>query len=109
MNLEEAQAAKKRHIAAKLDLQPGQKVLDIGCGWGGLALTLAEAADVSVRGVTLSDEQLTTARARAAALGLTGKVSFSLTHYPDIDARFAPIASAALSNHVALPTSQPSF
>src|SRR5258708_4744074 len=109
MNLEEAQAAKKRHIAAKLDLQPGQKVLDIGCGWGGLALSLAQAADVSVRGVTLSDEQLTTARARAAAQGLAGRVSFSLTDYRDIDGQFDRIVSVGMFEHVGRPNYQAFF
>jgi cyclopropane-fatty-acyl-phospholipid synthase len=109
MSLEEAQAAKKRHVAAKLNLAPGQKVLDIGCGWGGLALSLAEAADVTVRGVTLSDEQLATARTRAAALGLTGKASFSLTDYRDIDGRFDRIVSVGMFEHVGRPNYQAFF
>ncbi len=109
MTLEEAQAAKKRHIAAKLALEPGQKVLDIGCGWGGLALTLAEAADVSVRGVTLSDEQLTTARDRATARGLSDKVSFSLTDYRDIDGHFDRIVSVGMFEHVGRPNYQAFF
>src|SRR5690606_21779653 len=67
MRLAEAQAAKKRRIAAKLALAPGQRVLDIGCGWGGLAMYLARAACVSVTGVTLSDEQIKVARTRARA------------------------------------------
>ena len=68
--LDEAQTAKKRHIAAKLCLKPGQRVLDIGCGWGGMALYLAHAADVEVTGVTLSEEQLKVARRRAEVLGV---------------------------------------
>lgn len=72
-SLEEAQAAKKRHLAAKLLLEPDQKVLDIGCGWGGLALTLAQDCGALVEGITLSTEQLSTARARAAAQGLDGR------------------------------------
>jgi len=63
--LDEAQAAKKRHIGAKLGLQPGMHVLDIGCGWGGLALTLARDHGVRVTGITLSQEQLAAARTRA--------------------------------------------
>jgi cyclopropane-fatty-acyl-phospholipid synthase len=109
MTLEEAQGAKKRHIAAKLALKPGHKVLDIGCGWGGLALSLAEAADVTVRGVTLSDEQLATARARAAAQGLTGRASFSLTDYRDIDGRFDRIVSVGMFEHVGRPNYQAFF
>src|SRR3546814_18353080 len=69
MTLEEAQAAKKAHIAAKLALAPGQRVLDIGCGWGGMAITLAKLADVTVHGITLSQEQLALAPARAAEAG----------------------------------------
>jgi len=69
--LEEAQAAKKRHIAAKLLLdRPDLEVLDIGCGWGGMALTLARDYGAKVTGITLSEEQLTEARARAVAEGL---------------------------------------
>ena len=68
--LEEAQTAKKRHIAAKLNLAPGQRVLDIGCGWGGMALYLAAVADVHVTGVTLAREQLAVAQRRAEILGL---------------------------------------
>src|SRR5258705_12736478 len=75
--LEEAQAAKKRHIAAKLLLAPGQRVLDIGCGWGGMALSLAADADVRGEGVTLLTEQLAIATARAEAQGLAGHVDFS--------------------------------
>src|SRR5205085_6044188 len=63
--LDEAQAAKKAHIAAKLGLRPGQRVLDIGCGWGGFALYLHQIADVDVVGITLSEEQLAVARNRA--------------------------------------------
>src|SRR3569832_1243296 len=62
MTLEEAQLAKKRHLAAKLLLKPGLKVLDIGCGWGGMALTLAEETGAEVDGVTLSTEQLAVAK-----------------------------------------------
>ena len=69
-SLEEAQTAKKRHLAAKLRLAPGMRVLDIGSGWGGLALYLAEAAGVEVLGITLSKKQLRRARERAAAAGL---------------------------------------
>ena len=65
VSLEDAQAAKKRHIAAKLHLTEGQRVLDVGCGWGGLALSLAAWGGVKVDGVTLSTEQLATARSRA--------------------------------------------
>ena len=71
-SLEQAQSDKKAHIAAKLDLKPGQRVLDIGCGWGGTALYLNRVADVDVLGVTLSEEQLKVARERAEAAGVVG-------------------------------------
>ena len=70
MTLEEAQLAKKRHIAAKLALEPGQSVVEIGCGWGGMAMTLVEESGVEVDAITLSIEQLKVAQARAEARGL---------------------------------------
>ncbi len=82
--LDEAQAAKKRHIAAKLCLQPGMHVLDIGCGWGGLALTLASEHGVRVTGITLSQEQLIAARARAEEAGLADRVRFELLDYREL-------------------------
>ncbi|HZZ35804.1 MAG TPA: cyclopropane-fatty-acyl-phospholipid synthase family protein, partial [Caulobacteraceae bacterium] len=92
--------AKKRHIAAKLLLAPGQRVLDIGCGWGGMALSLAADADVRVDGVTLSTEQLSIARARAEALGLAGKANFSLTDYRDTKGPYDRIVSVGMFEHV---------
>src|SRR5205814_8277046 len=70
-SLDDAQLAKKRHLAAKLFIQPGNQVLDIGSGWGGLGLYLAEMADADVTGITLSSEQLQVANARAADKNLT--------------------------------------
>jgi cyclopropane-fatty-acyl-phospholipid synthase len=81
LSLEQAQEAKKRHIAAKLLLQPGLRVLDIGCGWGGLALSLAEMEQVEVVGVTLSREQLALARQRARRAELEQRVRFILKDY----------------------------
>lgn len=78
VSLEAAQRAKKQHIASKLLLRPGCRVLEIGCGWGGLALSLAQAEDVSVVGITLSLEQLVIARKRASNLGLQGREEFRL-------------------------------
>jgi len=109
MSLEEAQAAKKRHIAAKLALEDGQRVLDIGCGWGGMAMTLAAAAGVSVEGITLSEEQFATARARAEAEGLTQQVNFSLTDYRDVTGRFDRIVSVGMFEHVGRPNYQAFF
>jgi cyclopropane-fatty-acyl-phospholipid synthase len=99
--LEEAQTAKKRHIAAKLCLdRPGLTVLDIGCGWGGLALSLAREHGAKVTGVTLSTEQLAEARGRAAAEGLADRVSFELLDYRKLDQRFDRIVSVGMFEHV---------
>ncbi|SNR93509.1 MULTISPECIES: cyclopropane-fatty-acyl-phospholipid synthase family protein [unclassified Azospirillum] len=103
MNLEEAQAAKKHHIAAKLLLRPGQKVLDIGCGWGGMALTLAELADVEVTGITLSREQLAVARQRAELAGLSDRVRFALCDYRECQGQFDRIVSVGMFEHVGVP------
>jgi cyclopropane-fatty-acyl-phospholipid synthase len=99
-SLEEAQVAKKRHLAAKLLLEAGQKVLDIGCGWGGLGLSLAKAADVEVHGVTLSTEQLATAQRRAEAAGLSNRARFSLTDYRDVEGPYDRIISVGMFEHV---------
>jgi cyclopropane-fatty-acyl-phospholipid synthase len=101
-SLEEAQAAKLRHLAAKLLLKPGQRVLDIGSGWGGLAIHLAEAADVEVLGVTLSTEQLAVARERAAAKGLEKRVKFELIDYRALNGSFDRIVSVGMFEHVGL-------
>ena len=99
--LEEAQAAKKRHIAAKLCLdRPDLHVLDIGCGWGGLALTLARDYGARVTGITLSAEQLAEAQARAAAEGLADRVSFELLDYRALTAAFDRIVSVGMFEHV---------
>ena len=99
-SLEQAQLNKKRHIAAKLLLKPGQKVLDIGCGWGGMALELAQLEDVEVVGVTLSTEQHTIATQRAQELGLAGRVRFELRDYRDLNERFDRIVSVGMFEHV---------
>ncbi|GLK76658.1 cyclopropane-fatty-acyl-phospholipid synthase [Methylopila jiangsuensis] len=98
--LEQAQTAKLRHIAAKLDLKPGQRVLDIGSGWGSMAIYLAESCDVEVVGVTLSKEQLALARERAAARGLSGRVRFELMDYRDVEGPFDRIVSVGMFEHV---------
>jgi cyclopropane-fatty-acyl-phospholipid synthase len=99
--LEEAQSAKKRHIAAKLKLdRPGLTVLDIGCGWGGMALTLARDYGAYVTGITLSGEQLHEARARAAAEGLEDRVTFELMDYRAVDETFDRIVSVGMFEHV---------
>ena len=105
--LERAQLAKKAHIAAKLALQPGQKVLDIGCGWGGMALYLHRMAGVEVLGITLSEEQLRLARERAEAEGVADKVRFELLDYRVLAKRapgyFDRIVSVGMFEHVGVP------
>lgn len=99
--LEEAQLAKKRHIAAKLYLdRPGLSVLDIGCGWGGMALTLATEYDARLTGITLSAEQLALARARADAAGLAERVQFELKDYRAVEQRYDRVVSVGMMEHV---------
>jgi cyclopropane-fatty-acyl-phospholipid synthase len=98
--LEVAQQNKLRHIAAKLALKPGQRVLDIGSGWGGMALYLAAHADVEVVGVTLSKEQQAMATERAAERGLQNRVRFDLIDYRDVSDRFDRIVSIGMFEHV---------
>jgi len=99
--LEQAQAAKKRHIAAKLCLdRPDLHVLDIGCGWGGLALSLAREHGARVTGITLSAEQLAEARSRAASEGLADRVSFEMLDYRAVTQRFDRIVSVGMFEHV---------
>ena len=101
--LDEAQSAKKRHIAAKLTLdRPDLEVLDIGCGWGGLALSLARDHGARVTGITLSVEQLTEARARAEAEGLADRVTFELMDYRALCRRFDRIVSVGMFEHVGI-------
>ena len=101
--LEEAQTAKKRHIAAKLFLnRPDLEVLDIGCGWGGMALTLARDYGARVTGITLSTEQLAEATARAAAEGLSDRVKFELLDYRALNHKFDRIVSVGMFEHVGM-------
>jgi len=94
--LEQAQTDKKAHIAAKLALQPGMRVLDIGCGWGGMALYLHRHFDVDVLGITLSEEQLKVARGRAEAAGVADRVRFELIDYRDVSGTFDRIVSVGM-------------
>lgn len=104
MTLEEAQVAKKRHIASKLNLdRPGLEVLDIGCGWGGMALTLAKDYGAKVLGITLSREQLEVARKRAKDEGLEGQVRFELIDYRNLHQQFDRIVSVGMFEHVGPP------
>jgi cyclopropane-fatty-acyl-phospholipid synthase len=99
-DLEDAQRAKKRHIAAKLAIQPGQSVLDIGSGWGGLGLYLAKTTGCDVTGVTLSAEQLKISRERAAAEGLASAARFEFKDYRNVEGRFDRVVSIGMFEHV---------
>jgi len=99
-SLDDAQLAKKRHLGAKLLLKPGQRVLDIGCGWGGLALYLAEMTGAKVVGVTLSEEQLGIARSRATEKNLADALEFRLQDYRDVEQGFDRIVSVGMFEHV---------
>ena len=101
--LEQAQAQKKKHIAGKLLIKPGMRVLDIGCGWGGMALTLARDYGADVVGVTLSEEQLKYARARVKAAGLEDRVDIRLQDYRALTESFDRIVSVGMFEHVGVP------
>jgi cyclopropane-fatty-acyl-phospholipid synthase len=99
-SLDDAQLAKRRHLAAKLVTAPGATVLDIGCGWGGLALYLAEIAGAKVTGITLSQEQHARATQRAIERGRAADVSFRLEDYRDVTGPFDRIVSVGMFEHV---------
>ena len=106
ITLEQAQEAKLAHIAAKLALAPGQHVLDIGCGWGGMAIYLARHAGVTVHGITLSEEQLALARERALEAGVADRITFELVDYRDLVSRgtcYHRIVSVGMFEHVGQP------
>jgi len=106
MTLEQAQEEKLAHIAAKLALKPGQDVLDIGCGWGGMAIYLASHAEVRVTGITLSKEQLALAKERAVQAGVADRVSFELVDYRDLaksGRTFDRVVSVGMFEHVGRP------
>lgn len=106
--LEEAQVAKKRRLIDKLILSPGQRTLDIGCGWGGLGLSLAERG-ARVTGVTLSTEQHRTANERAAARGMSDQAEFRLQDYRDLNGPFDRVISVGMFEHVGQPNYQEYF
>src|SRR5262245_32852881 len=99
-SLDDAQLAKKRHLAAKLRLEPDQRVLDIGSGWGGLGLYLAELTGANVTGITLSQEQYAIANERAAEKGLSNRARFLLQDYRDVRDQFDRIVSVGMFEHV---------
>lgn len=102
-DLDRAQLEKKRHIAAKLLPSPNHKVLDIGCGWGGLGIYLAKCCATFVTGITLSKEQLEVAKARVIRDGLEGQVEFRLQDYRDVCGSFDRVVSVGMFEHVGLP------
>lgn len=99
-SLDEAQLAKRRHLAAKLLVSPDSRVLDIGSGWGGLALYLAEVCGAQVTGITLSKEQLGVSRGRATEKGLADRAEFYLQDYRDLTGRFERVVSVGMFEHV---------
>src|SRR5436190_18282110 len=99
-SLEQAQLAKKRHIAAKLLIASGQRVLDVGCGWGGLGLYLAQVLNANVTGITLAQQQQEVAQTRAAEKHLTNKIDFRLQDYRDLTEKFERIVSVGMFEHV---------
>lgn len=101
-DLDTAQANKKRHIAAKLAIEPQHRVLDIGSGWGGLALYLAEAAQCDVTGITLSEQQLRIARGRISSARSRAAIEFRLQDYRTINDRFDRIVSVGMFEHVGI-------
>ena len=103
ISLEEAQLEKKRHIARKLLIEPGMTVLDIGCGWGGMAITLAQEFGAKVVGVTLSDEQHSLANRRVAELGLQDQVEIRLQDYREVPETFDRVVSVGMFEHVGVP------
>jgi cyclopropane-fatty-acyl-phospholipid synthase len=102
-SLERAQLDKKAHIAAKLNLKPGMKVLDIGCGWGGFALYLHRHYDVDVLGVALAPDQIAFCKERAEAEGVADRVRFELMDYRDVPGQFDRITSVGLIEHLGTP------
>jgi cyclopropane-fatty-acyl-phospholipid synthase len=102
-SLEKAQLDKKAHLAAKLHLKPGMKVLDIGCGWGGFALYMHRHYDVDVLGVALAPDQVDFSNERAKALGVSDRVKFKLIDYRDVEGPFDRISSVGLIEHLGTP------
>ncbi|WP_011580328.1 MULTISPECIES: SAM-dependent methyltransferase [Chelativorans] len=102
ISLEEAQKLKKSHIMAKLALEPGQKVLDIGSGWGGLGLDIARQFDANVLGVTLSEEQHAVSQRRAKEAGLADRARFEIVDYRALKGPFDRIVSVGMFEHVGI-------
>ena len=107
--IDEAQEAKKRHIARKLLISPGMRVLDIGCGWGGMAMTLARDYGANVVGITLSEEQIKLGRERVKAAGLEDKIELRMQDYRNVTGKFDRIVSVGMFEHVGTPHYQTFF
>ncbi len=102
-SLEQAQLDKKAHLASKLYVKPGMRVLDIGCGWGGMALYLHRHYGVEVLGIALAPDQIEFCRERAAAAGVADKVKFELMDYRDVEGPFDRIINVGLIEHLGTP------
>ena len=102
-SLEQAQLDKKAHLAAKLHVKPGMRVLDIGCGWGGLALYLHRMYDVDVLGIALAPDQIAFCKERAEEAGVADRVQFELLDYRDVEGPFDRIVSVGLIEHLGTP------
>jgi cyclopropane-fatty-acyl-phospholipid synthase len=102
-SLEKAQLDKKAHIASKLYLKPGMTVLDIGCGWGGLAMYLNRHYDVDVLGVALAPDQIAFCKERAREAGVADRVKFEMMDYRDVKGEFDRITSVGLIEHLGTP------
>ena len=100
ISLEQAQYDKKKHIINKLNIEENMKVLDIGCGWGGLSLQIAKETGAKVKGITLSENQFETAKKRAQEEGLSEKVEFSLQDYRNENDTYDRIVSVGMFEHV---------
>ena len=100
INLDQAQLDKKNHIIKKLQIEPNMKVLDIGCGWGGMSLQIAKQTGAQVKGITLSENQLATAQKRAQQEGLNEKVEFVLQDYREEEGYYDRIVSVGMFEHV---------
>ena len=102
ISLEQAQIDKKNHIINKLKIEENMNVLDIGCGWGGMALEIAKQTGAKVKGITLSENQFATASKRAQAEGLSDKVSFHIQDYRDENVKYDRIVSVGMFEHVGI-------
>ena len=98
-SLEEAQQNKINHIIKKLDLRPGQKVLDIGCGWGGLAFEMARQSQCEITGISLSENQINYCKKKAQELNLDNQVNFELRDYRETKGKFQKIVSVGAFEH----------